>query len=178
MSDRLAAGFPILPGNACASGFDRRGVENVSPAAGGTCGFLAGFVPSFLICARWRFFSREAVCALHSKNVRGARRWAGWRAIRTAVNHGGDKGTRGRVLIKQADLEKWSRVLRPFRAWTIPQICPSQGDALGWRSQPLQDRGGPCGPAPPTPPCVRVRTRRFGWLCTSRSPGVRSRTPP
>ena len=24
-----------------------------------------------------------------------------------------------------------------------------------------RDRGRPCGPTPPTPPCVRVRTRRF-----------------
>jgi hypothetical protein len=25
-----------------------------------------------------------------------------------------------------------------------------------------RDRGSGCPPAPPTPPCVRVRTRRFG----------------
>ena len=28
-----------------------------------------------------------------------------------------------------------------------------------------RDRGSLSGPAPPTPPCVRVRTRRFGGLC-------------
>jgi hypothetical protein len=28
-----------------------------------------------------------------------------------------------------------------------------------------RDRGEPRGPSPPTPPCVRVRTRRFGGLC-------------
>jgi len=39
--------LPILPGNRAVNGFDRRRVENVSPAAGGTCAFLAGFVPSF-----------------------------------------------------------------------------------------------------------------------------------
>ena len=27
-----------------------------------------------------------------------------------------------------------------------------------------RDRGAACGAAPPTPPCVRVRTRRFGGL--------------
>ena len=27
-----------------------------------------------------------------------------------------------------------------------------------------RDRGPPRGGTPPTPPCVRVRTRRFGWL--------------
>ena len=27
-----------------------------------------------------------------------------------------------------------------------------------------RDRGEPHGSTPPTPPCVRVRTRRFGWL--------------
>src|SRR5271157_74110 len=28
-----------------------------------------------------------------------------------------------------------------------------------------RDRGEPRGSSPPTPPCVRVRTRRFGRLC-------------
>ena len=37
-----------------------------------------------------------------------------------------------------------------------------------------RDRGRPCGPAPPTPPCVRVRTRRFGRLCV-RSWGVQAK---
>jgi hypothetical protein len=30
-----------------------------------------------------------------------------------------------------------------------------------------RDRGEPRGSAPPTPPCMRFRTRRFGWLNTS-----------
>ena len=44
-----------------------------------------------------------------------------------------------------------------------------------------RDRGEPRGPAPPTPPCVRVRTRRFGWMRVHRvwcSLGVRRRAPP
>ena len=33
-----------------------------------------------------------------------------------------------------------------------------------------RDRGEPLGSSPPTPPCVRVHTRRFGWLSDSFSP--------
>jgi hypothetical protein len=33
-----------------------------------------------------------------------------------------------------------------------------------WARARDRDRGEPCGSAPPTPPCVRVRTRRFGWV--------------
>jgi hypothetical protein len=36
---------------------------------------------------------------------------------------------------------------------------PEAGDGVSNR-----DRGEPHGSAPPTPPCVRVRTRRFGRL--------------
>ena len=31
-----------------------------------------------------------------------------------------------------------------------------------------RDRGEPRGSAPPTPPCIRVRTRRFGWMSVHR----------
>jgi len=35
-----------------------------------------------------------------------------------------------------------------------------------------RDRGEPRGSAPPTPPCVRVRTRRFGWLSVATNAGL------
>src|SRR5713101_4593535 len=39
-----------------------------------------------------------------------------------------------------------------------------------------RDRGESRDSAPPTPPCVRVRTRRFGGLCTPRAqPGEAER---
>ena len=59
--------LPILPGNAGASGFDRGGSKNVSPAAEGSCAIADGFVSSFFICARWRFFSRKADWALQKQ---------------------------------------------------------------------------------------------------------------
>jgi len=77
--------LPILPGNAGVSGFGRGMRRNVSPAVGGTCAIATGFVPSSFHFARWRFFSREADCALHSKNVRGARRQTRTEAIRKAM---------------------------------------------------------------------------------------------
>ncbi len=42
-----------------------------------------------------------------------------------------------------------------------------------------RDRGEPHGSTPPTPPCVRVRTRRFGWLSVHyTTPGSRIHAPP
>ena len=38
-----------------------------------------------------------------------------------------------------------------------------------WRNR---DRGEPRGSTPPTPPCVRVRTRRFGWLSVATNAGL------
>src|SRR5438874_2061743 len=39
----------------------------------------------------------------------------------------------------------------------------SDGEDNRWRAGALdRDRGEPHGPPPPTPPCMRVRTRRFG----------------
>ena len=35
-----------------------------------------------------------------------------------------------------------------------------------------RDRGEPRGSTPPTPPCVRVRTRRFGWLSVATNAGL------
>jgi len=54
---------------------------------------------------------------------------------------------------------KLDRLCRPSGAccWQVGQI--SQGFALD------RNRGGPFGPTPPRPPCVGVRTRRFGWWC-------------
>jgi hypothetical protein len=43
--------------------------------------------------------------------------------------------------------------------------CGLKSDiALGPESANDRDRGEPCSSAPPTPPCVRVRTRRFEKL--------------
>ncbi len=51
------------------------------------------------------------------------------------------------------------------RSWTE---CP--------RPKINRDRGEPCGSAPPTPPCVRVRTRRFdGFMRSSRAKEERAR---
>jgi hypothetical protein len=36
------------------------------------------------------------------------------------------------------------------------ELCPKSAND--------RDRGEPCSSAPPTPPCVRVRTRRFEKL--------------
>ncbi|WP_232316879.1 LysR substrate-binding domain-containing protein, partial [Candidatus Burkholderia verschuerenii] len=48
-----------------------------------------------------------------------------------------------------------------------PFALPKTMRAVLLRAEPLllladRDRGRPRGPTPPTPPCVRVRTRRFG----------------
>src|SRR5258708_5413655 len=48
------------------------------------------------------------------------------------------------------------------------------------RQQPDRDRGKDRSSAPPTPPYVRVRIRRFVWLCyrPSTNPATRHAPPP
>src|SRR5882762_8079573 len=49
------------------------------------------------------------------------------------------------------------------QAWRFSTECKSPLCAMD------RDRGEPCGSAPPTPPYVRVRIRRFGQLYSSHS---------
>ena len=49
------------------------------------------------------------------------------------------------------------------RAASVGSACCCQNAAILEMSRQVdRDRGEPRGPSPPTPPCVRVRTRRFG----------------
>ena len=45
-------------------------------------------------------------------------------------------------------------------------------DFIGWYNH-NRDRGKPCGSTPPTPPCIRVRTRRFDGF--KRPGGIRQK---
>ena len=47
----------------------------------------------------------------------------------------------------------------------LPRLLPvATAHAPAKGGKPNRDRGKPFGFSPPTSPCVRVRTRRFGWL--------------
>jgi len=63
--------------------------------------------------------------------------------------------------------------MRPCRIKTPGWKNPRQ---VGWPNfqaiNPNRDRGRPHGRSPPTPPCVRVRTRRFGWLSERMPAGL------
>jgi hypothetical protein len=64
--------------------------------------------------------------------------------------------------------------MRPYKVQGLPfgqafqtmfkvSVMYSVDHPAGGRSmQQDRDRGSGCPPSPPTPPCVRVRTRRFG----------------
>src|SRR5712691_11316123 len=52
---------------------------------------------------------------------------------------------------------------------TLDFLLSEHFPGLSSRAEPNRDRGESRDSAPPTPPCVRVRTRRFGGLCTPRA---------
>ena len=52
----------------------------------------------------------------------------------------------------------------PDRRRLAPWLGTNSRRRLRRRPALNRDRGEPHGPAPPTPPCIRVRTRRFGGL--------------
>ena len=67
---------------------------------------------------------------------------------------------------------RWS--LQFLDGWICAVEQTSKKDVDGRKSRMNRDRGEPRGSAPPTPPCIRVRTRRFGWMSVHRASNLGS----
>ena len=86
-------------------------------------------------------------------------------------------------LRKRIALAAWSRAVLLGRHElgntlipTLAELAPELDSGLSEYAN--RDRGEPRGSSPPTPPCVRVRTRRFDGVKRHGPPGVRVRRAP